>query len=297
MTIKPVILTEKDFVNQEELLYPFEERGLQFGDGVYEVIRIYDGNFYLLDEHIDRLYRSAEAIKIRIPFTKREIKERLEGLLARNKVDVDAKVYLQITRGSAARDHAFPDDIQPNFYAYVKEIPRMMDAMLEGIPVLSQPDIRWDYCYIKSLNLLPNVLAKQEAKEQGCVEALLHKDGVVTEGSSSNVYLVRNGKVYTHPAQKNILHGCVRMRVEQFCKDLGIPFDETAFHLEDIQFADEMFTTSSIMEIMPVVSVDGKIIGDGTPGEVTRKLQEAYEKDAAISDEKSLFQKVIEQDA
>src|SRR5699024_8842456 len=111
-------------------------------------------------------------------------------------------------------------------------------------------DVRWDLCYIKSLNLLPNVLAKQAAKENGCYEAILHKDGIVTECSSSNIYLVKNGKVYTHPATKNILHGCVRMRVEKFAEDLNIPFIEEAFTLDDIKEADELFLSSSTSEVL-----------------------------------------------
>ncbi|MFG6116328.1 D-amino-acid transaminase [Halobacillus sp. MO56] len=297
MAIKPIILSDKEFLNHEELHYPFEERGLQFGDGVYEVIRVYDGNYYLMEEHIDRLFRSVEAIKITMPFSKEELKGLLQQLLEKNQVDQDAKVYLQITRGSAARDHAFPVDVKPNFYAYAQEFSRNLPAMWNGGSVLSHPDRRWDWCYIKSLNLLPNVLAKQEAKENGCMEAILHKDGVVTEGSSSNAYLVRDGKIYTHPAKKNILHGCVRMRVEQFCDDLGIPFVEEAFRVEDIQHADEMFITSSTAEVTPVTHFDGKKIATGSPGEVTRKLQYAYEKDAGIPTAKSLFESVEKQNA
>ncbi|MFD1017685.1 D-amino-acid transaminase [Thalassobacillus hwangdonensis] len=292
MAISPYILTEKDFVAQEKLQYPFEERGLQFGDGVYEVIRVYQGDYYLLDEHLDRLYRSAEAIKIQIPFTREEMDRRLHDLLERNDIQTDAKVYLQMTRGSAARDHAFPEGVVPNFYAYVQEFPRNLEALRQGGAVHAYPDIRWDYCYIKSLNLLPNVLAKQEAKEKGCFEALFHKDGEVTECSASNAYLVKDGKVYTHPTKKNILYGCVRLRIEKFCNDLGIPFIETPFRLEDIKEADEMFSSSSVMEIMPILKVDDTVIGEGTPGSITKQLQKAYETDAGIKEANSIFHKV-----
>ncbi|GGC73419.1 D-alanine aminotransferase [Thalassobacillus devorans] len=297
MAIKPIILSGKEFVNHDELSYPFEERGLQFGDGVYEVIRVYSGSYYLLNEHVDRLFRSAAAIKIALPFSKNELRELLDQLLEKNMVDMDAKVYLQVTRGSAARDHAFPADVAANFYAYAQELPRNLVAMKSGGSVISHKDLRWDWCYIKSLNLLPNVLAKQEAKESGCVEAILHKDGLVTEGSSSNAYLVRDGKVFTHPAKENILHGCVRMRVEQFCRDLDIPFVEDAFRVEDIQYADEMFISSSTAEITPVIEFDGKKIGNGVPGEVTQKLQHAYEQDAGIPMANSLFESMERQNA
>src|SRR5699024_3357025 len=151
-------------------------------------------------------------------------------------------------------------------------------------------DIRWEYCFIKSLNLLPNVLAKQEAKDHHCYEAILHKDGLVTECSASNVYLVKNGSIYTHPATENILHGCVRMRVEQFTNDLQIPFIEEAFRIEDIGKADELFLTSSTSEVLPIIEVDGQQIADGKPGNITKKLQAAYEKDANILNKSTVNQ-------
>ncbi|MBU5465642.1 D-amino-acid transaminase [Virgibacillus sp. MSJ-26] len=283
MSVYPVIISQMKFVHRDSLNYPFEERGLQFGDGVYEVIRIYSGQYYLLDEHVDRLFRSAEAIKIELTFTKEECREYLLELLKRNKMDVDGKVYLQVTRGSATRDHVFPADTPANIYAYVVKVPRPLGKLANGVGTITHPDVRWDYCYIKSLNLLPNVLAKQEAKENNCYEAILHKDGVVTECSSSNVYLVKDGKIYTHPSSKNILHGCVRMRIEQFAKDLNIPFIEEPFTIGGIEDADELFLSSSTSEVLPIVTVDDLTINGGTPGPITKKLQETYEKDAQIT--------------
>ncbi|WP_163971403.1 D-amino-acid transaminase [Oceanobacillus halotolerans] len=282
MSVYPITLSQTTFVHRDSLKYPFEERGLQFGDGVYEVIRIYNGQYYLLTEHVDRLFRSAEAIKMELPFSKEEITNQLIELLERNDMNNDGKVYLQATRGSAPRDHVFPKDAEANFYAYVLDLPRNMDNFRNGVGTITHEDLRWANCYIKSLNLLPNVLAKQTAKENGCYEAILHKDGVVTECSSSNIYLVKDGKIYTHPTTKQILHGCVRIRVEQFVKSLEIPFIEEAFTLNDIQTADELFLSSSTSEVLPVVSVDGKTIQDGKPGSITKQLQHEYEKDANI---------------
>lgn len=289
MGIYDSLLTEEGFVHQDDLRYPFEERGLQFGDGIYEVIRVYGGSYYLIDEHIDRFYRSAEDVKIKPPFEKAQMYDYLEQLLERNEVKGDAKLYIQMTRGSAPRDHAFPEETPANLYAYVKDLPRAKKLMSEGITTITHEDVRWDWCYIKSLNLLPNVLAKQAAKEQGCFEAILHKDGEVTECSSSNIYLVRDGKVYTHPAKKNILHGCVRMRVEEFCNTNKIEFIEESFRVEDFKDADEVFLTSSTSEVMPVLKVDQLTIGDGSPGEVTRILQKSYEQDANLPKEDSIF--------
>ncbi|WP_153465533.1 D-amino-acid transaminase [Sediminibacillus terrae] len=276
------VLSQTNFVNEDELMYPFQERGLQFGDGIYEVIRVYQGHFYLITEHIDRLFRSAEAVKLTLPFTKERLFQLLGDLLKVNQIKGDAKVYLQATRGSALRDHVFPD-VDANFYAYAQETPRPIQKLTNGVAAITQPDVRWQNCYIKSLNLLPNVLAKQEAKEQGAFEAILHRDETVTECSSSNVYLVKDGEIRTHPETNNILHGCVRSRVKVLARQLDIPLLEKAFSTDDLQQADEVFLTSSTAEIMPIVKIDGMKVHKGEPGPVTKKLQKAYEEDAGLT--------------
>ncbi|WP_010529812.1 D-amino-acid transaminase [Lentibacillus jeotgali] len=282
MSVYPIILSQADFTNRDSLTYPFEERGLQFGDGIYEVIRIYQGAYYLITEHVNRLFRSAEAIKIDLPFSRQEITSLLHDLLSQNEMTSDGIVYLQATRGSAPRNHAFPVDTPANVYAYVQDMPRKTKNLTNGVSAITKRDTRWENCYIKSLNLLPNVLAKQAAQENGSYEAILERDGKVTECSSSNVYLVKDGKIYTHPATNRILHGCVRMRVEQFAAGLNIPFVEQAFSIEDIADADEVFLSSSTSEVMPIVEVDGKKIAEGIPGKTTQMLQEAYEVDAGL---------------
>lgn len=286
MSVYPIIMSQGKFTHKDSLTFPYEERGLQFGDGVYEVIRIYDGRLYLLDEHIDRLFRSLEAIQIEIPQTKDETKTLLKELITRNDMEQDGFIYLQVTRGSAARIHTFPENTTPNFYAYLKNQARNLEGIQNGVGAITLPDERWENCYIKSLNLLPNVLAKQTALEKGCYEAILHIDERVTECGSSNVFLVKNEKIYTHPATNRILRGCVRIAVERFLNDLNIPFIEESFTLDDIHHADEMFLTSSMSEVLPIVLVDNKQIADGKPGDISRKLQKAYEKDAQIKLEK-----------
>lgn len=282
MSVYPIMLSQTKFTHRDNLHYPFEERALQFGDGVYEVIRIYNGNYYVINEHIDRLFRSAEAVKIKLPFTKDELSKLLNDLLIKNSVATDAKLYLQVSRGSAPRDHIFPVDVEANVYGYIQDLSRNLDGLQNGVKAITERDIRWEYCFIKSLNLLPNVLAKQTAKEQGAYDAILHKDGIVTECSAANVYLVKDGTIYTYPTTKRILHGCVRMRVEKFVQDLNIPFIEDGFTIDDIAYADEMFLTSSTSEILPIVTVDDAQICNGKPGPITRKLQNAYEEDANI---------------
>ncbi|QTM98505.1 D-amino-acid transaminase [Sediminibacillus dalangtanensis] len=276
------VLSQTNFVNEDELMYPFQERGLQFGDGIYEVIRVYQGKYYLMNEHVDRLFRSAEAVKLTLPFTKEKLFQLLDNLLKVNQVKGDAKVYLQATRGSALRDHVFPD-VEANFYAYVQELPRPIEKLTNGVAAITQPDVRWQNCYIKSLNLLPNVLAKQEAKERGAFEAILHRDETVTECSSSNVYIVKDGKIHTHPETNNILHGCVRSRVKVLARQLDISIIEKAFSIDDLQQADEVFLSSSTAEVMPIVEINGNKVHSGEPGPVTKKLQKAYEEDAGLT--------------
>lgn len=283
MSVYPIILSQTHFTQQEDLTYPFEERGLQFGDGVYEVIRIYDGTYYLLAEHVDRLFRSAEAIKIVLPFSKKEITDLLLNLLDKNGMDSDGIVYMQATRGSAPRTHAFPSETEANVYAYIRDMPRKTDDLSKGVSTITERDTRWENCYIKSLNLLPNVLAKQAAQESNSYEAIFHRDGTVTECSSSNIFLIKNGNIYTHPATKRILHGCVRMRIEQFAANLQIPFIEEAFSTADMAMADELFLSSTTSEVMPIIEVDNKTIAHGKPGSITRKIQKAYVQDAALS--------------
>jgi D-alanine transaminase len=281
-------MTQLKFTHRDRLKYSYEERGVQFGDGIYEVIRVYDGKCYLLKDHVDRLFRSAEAIRLELSFSKEEITDNLLELLNRNQMEKDGHIYLQITRGSAPRTHEFPANVEPNLYAYVKNMPRHTELLNHGVETILTRDVRWENCYIKSLNLLPNVLAKQEAKEQGRFEAILHRDGLVTEGSSSNIFLIKDGILYTHPATNRILHGCVRAAVLGFARKQNIKVVEEAFDVKDIQHADEMFMTSSTSEVMPIVKVDDVTIGDGKPGTVTRSLQQAYEKDASIFERRKL---------
>lgn len=283
MTVYPIVMSQGQLIKKESLQFPFEERGLQFGDGVYEVIRIYNGNFYLLDEHINRLFRSLNAIRLAIPQSYIHIKALLNKLLQKNNVTNDGIVYLQVSRGSAPRTHFFPETNNPNIYAYVQDIPRDTNLLATGVTTMTHPDERWKNCYIKSLNLLPNILAKQKAVENEYFEAIfVNTNNIVTEGTSSNVFLVKDDKVYTHPDTKAILNGCVRMAVKRFCEQLSIPFIEQRFTCLDIPHADELFLTSSISEVLPIIKVNDTVINDGKPGTISKQLQQAYEEDASL---------------
>ncbi|HLQ96886.1 MAG TPA: D-amino-acid transaminase [Pseudogracilibacillus sp.] len=285
MSVYPIIMSQGKFIHKDSLYFPFEERGSQFGDGVYEVIRIYGGAPYLMDEHAARLMRSLAAIRIKLDYSETEVKNLLHTLIEKNDTTEDSFIYLQVTRGSAPRVHTFPENTEPNIYAYIADKARPLNLLTNGAHAITLPDERWDNCYIKSLNLLPNVLAKQKAFDHDCYEAILHRDETVTECSSSNIYMVKDNTIYTHPATNRILHGCVRSAVLRFAKEQGIHVTEIAFSTGDIQEADEMFLSSSTSEIIPVVKVDNQPVADGKPGPVTSKLQQAYEKEIGISSE------------
>ncbi len=273
------IILGDQLLERSDVLIDLEDRGYQFGDGVYEVIRVYGGKLFTMKEHIDRLFQSAKKIKLDISMSPEQIQNLVESLLKENGVNFGS-VYMQVTRGAAPRNHKFPlpaSNTKAVFTAYTNEVPRPQSQLENGVEAITAEDIRWLRCDIKSLNLLPNVLAKQEAADSGCFEAILHRNGIVTEGSSSNAYIVKNNEVMTHPADNLILNGITRQVLATLCKDNGIPFVEKEFEVKDLLHADEVFITSTTSEVMPVIKLDGRAVGNGVPGEITRKLQALFE--------------------
>ncbi|TWT12493.1 D-amino-acid transaminase [Planomicrobium sp. CPCC 101079] len=270
-----VILHNDQFIREEELVISKEDRGYQFGDGIYEVIRVYEGNLYTAKEHIDRFYASAEKIKIVIPYTKDVFHKLVYDLVEKNEINT-GQVYVQITRGASVRQHHFPADTPPVLIGYTKSVERPVELMEAGVRATFIEDIRWLRCDIKSLNLLGNVLAKQEAHDRGFYEAILHRGEVVTEGSSTNMYGIKDGVVYTHPTDNLILPGITRSVILELCKKAGIQVQETAFTKSQALEMDEFFLSSTTAEVMPIIEIDGQPIGGGTPGPLTQKLQEAF---------------------
>lgn len=271
------ILENDQIKNRDDVRIDLEDRGYQFGDGIYEVIRVYDGKPFLMDEHLNRLERSAREIQLTLPMPIDRIKEKLLELLTLEQGNT-CNIYLQVTRGTAPRSHAFSDTHQALLTSYIIPSERPHETLRTGIKAITTEDIRWLRCDIKSLNLLGNVLAKQKAVEHHCGEAIFHRDGIVTEGSSSNFFIVNDKTLHTHPANNLILHGISRAAVIRLAKELGLKVDETAFRREDIYTADEAFLTGTTTEICPVTHVDSRPIGNGRPGAVTRQLQEAFEE-------------------
>lgn len=242
------------WIDPAEACVPLDERGHQFGDGVYEVIRAYGGRPFLLDWHVERLFQSMEALRIRPPFDPDGCKDLIHALIERSG-ESEAAIYLQVTRGSAVRNHLFPEpSVEANVSATVRPVkPGTTEARPGRLLLL--PDERWLNPWIKSLNLLPNVMAKQTALDAGADEALLVRDGCMIEAASSNVWFVVNGELVTAPADRYILAGITRRFVLEMARDLGIPVREEKLRRERLPEVDAIFLTGTMTEVYPIASV------------------------------------------
>jgi D-alanine transaminase len=254
------------------------DRGFLFGDAVYEVLRVYGGRPWLCDEHFERLARSLESIRLHGVDLAR-LRARTFDTLRQSGLR-EATIYIQVTRGAAPRRHAFPDSATPLELLWVQEYadPYTVERR-DGAAVHSTPDIRWERCDIKSTNLLANVLAMQSAKEAGCLEAVFYlPDGTLTEGSHSNLFGVEGGRLRTAPLSPGILPGTTRRLILQLAAEEGIAVDETPPNRNRLEELSEMFLSGTTTEVMPVVRIDGRPVGEGRPGPVTRQLQDAYRR-------------------
>ena len=260
------------FMLLAEAKVSIEDRGFQFGDGIYEVIRTYKGRPFALEAHLTRMERSAMALDLTQPYSKSEWTDHvLEGI--RRAVYPEAKIYIQVTRGVAPRDHAYPVEVSPTVVMTVREFhPLDRSVQSAGVEAMTTEDIRWGRCDIKSINLLANVLARQQAKQAQVFEAILIKAGLVTEGAVSNVMVVKGGVVVTAPEGPQILSGVTRAVVLDLALSEGLPVQERFVSQADLYDADEVFLSGTTVEVLAVVRVDGKIIGDGRPGPITQRL-------------------------
>lgn len=261
----------------EEAVVSVEDRGFQFGDGVYEVIRTYGGRPFHLDAHLARLERSAKAIGLALPQAIEAWRGIIEEGLRLARLP-ESKIYLQVTRGAAPRDHLFPPSTSPTTVMTIRAMRPVEPALRDtGVEAVTAEDQRWGRCDVKSVNLLPNVLVRQAALEQGAFEAILVRDGEVTEGAVSNVVVVRGGVVQTAPEGPRILSGVTRSLVLDLARSLG-SVRERAVTVEELYGADEVFLTGTTIEILPVVRVDGRTIGPGVPGAVTKSLYGLFQR-------------------
>jgi D-alanine transaminase len=256
-----------------------EDRGYQLADGVYEVVAVHDGRFVDDQPHLDRLDRSLFELHIAWPMTPAALKLVMRELVRRNRLR-NGILYLQVTRGVAPRDHAFPKTrVAPGLVMTTKRVKTLPStAVRDGVAVITIPDIRWGRCDIKSVALLPNVLGKQAAHEAGAFEAWqVTASGVVTEGTSTNAWIVtREGKVVTHPPGPQILNGVTRLTVLRLAAESQIAVEERPFTFEELRSAREAFLTSTTSHVLPVTRVDGELVGDGKPGRIARRLRELY---------------------
>jgi D-alanine transaminase len=252
-----------------------EDRGSQFADGVYEVVRLYDGKPFTLAEHLERLRKSATSIQIPIPLAPAALADEIRKFIPKTGVG-EGMVYLQLTRGVCPRNHLFPEGgCKPTLYFYARPLPKVpAPGEGPGAKLWSIPDERWKRCWIKSIALLANVLAKNEAVSKGADEALFVDDGVVNECSASNFYAVIGGRVVTHPVGPKVLPGITRAVLLEVAADLGVPMDERPLREDEAIAADEVFITSTTREVGWVSTWNGQTVGGGKCGPVTRKLHE-----------------------
>lgn len=266
------------FLPKDEVRISPDDRGFLFADGLYEVVRSYDGRLFELDAHMGRLSRGLEAVRIAgvaIPALREVIPRLLE---MNNLASGEATVYIQVTRGAAPRVHAFPDpEVPATVYAEPRRFTRRGDPTV-GVSVITVPDTRWARCDIKSVSLLPNCLANQHAREAGAIEAVFVRDGVALEASASSFFAVFGGEVRTAPATNYILPSISRAVVLKICGEAGIPARETPVLIDQLGEADELFLAGTTLEVMPIVSVDGRPVAGGVPGPISLKLGNLFQQ-------------------
>ena len=274
---KDIVYVNGRFLPRGEARVSVEDRGFVFGDGVYEVLRVINGRLFATTFHNERLERSLKGILIELKGEDSPARFVDVGkqLLRENALlDGEATLYMQVTRGATTRAHYFPPpDITPTVYISVARFTPNTGLAESGAGAITHPDLRWGRCDLKTLNLLPNVLASQVAKERGAFEAMLIRDGVVTEGAKTNFFGVVDGTLRTHPCDTHILPGITRSVLRQLAREVGIDVDETPITVKEIPRLSELFLTGTTTDVMPVVSLDGKPVGKGKPGALTRKLQ------------------------
>jgi D-alanine transaminase len=277
-----IVYLNGTFVPIDEACVSVMDRGFLFGDGVYEVIPVYGGRLFRLRHHLKRLQNSLEGIRLINPCSNDEWQAILSELVARNRTQAgahnDQSVYLQVTRGVApARDHGFPERVTPTVFAMSSPIAEP-DPVIEtqGIAAVTLDDTRWQMCNIKAITLLPNVLLRQEASEKSAAEAILIREGLVIEGSASNVFVIKNGLIQTPPHGPLMLPGITRDLVLELSGRHRLPWQETDLPESALRTADEIWITSSTREIVPVTRLDGHPVGDGGPGPLWRTLIAHY---------------------
>ncbi|MEM1064038.1 MAG: D-amino-acid transaminase [Pseudomonadota bacterium] len=266
-----------EYLPEEEAKVSVFDRGFLFADGVYEVTSVLDGKLIDFEGHAQRLERSLGELEMENPVTADELLQIHRELVARNGID-EGLVYLQITRGAADRDFAYPDGAEPTIVLFTQAKPGLAEsaASKAGIKVISIPDIRWGRRDIKTVQLLYPSMGKMAAKKAGADDAWMIEDGEVTEGTSNNAYIVKGRTIVTRHLGNEILHGITRAAVLRFAREAQMEVEERAFTIDEAKAADEAFVTSASSFVMPVVEIDGQALGNGAPGPVATRLRDIY---------------------
>jgi len=272
-----VAIIQDKILSIEELEPVYFDRGIYFGDGVYEVLRSYDGKIFALEEHLQRFANSLAAIGIS-GVDIEEVRGRVCKAFETAGIP-NAKIYFHITRGSAPRNHSWDANLKPNFFLTITDLADDTDEKTKGIAVSTHPDWRWKRCDIKSLNLLANVLASQDAAQKGCAEAILvDEGGLITEGAHSAFFAIFGQKLQTAPLTSNILPSITRKFAIEAGRNIGLELIEKSLTPKQAQGVDELFIAVTTKDIVPVVRFDGQVIGDGKPGKYTKLLIQEFRK-------------------
>lgn len=269
----------EQFLNLSEIKLSPLDRGFLFADGVYESIRTYNKRLFRYEDHLERLKRSLK--ETRIEFSNLDaIENIIYELMTKNNIEDEALAYLQITRGTAfPRTHSFPKEkTSPTVFISVQVLKESTEEQTNGVKVILQEDVRWLRCDVKSISLLPVVLASQKATEENAAEAILVRDGMITEGTHTNFFAIKNETVYTAPKSRLILEGITRKAVLELCYKFKIDYREEFIYKDDLKSFEEFFITSTTKEITPVTSIDYWIVNNGEPGKVTKSLQSLFKK-------------------
>jgi len=267
-------------VDKSDMTVDYNDRGYNFGDGIYEFVRVYNGKLFALDEHLDRLEFSAKLLDMNLGYSRNEIRQFFWDLVEENQVK-GGHVYIQLTRGDGfPRNHNYPsfEKQKPVISGNISKYARNTEKIENGVKAILYPDIRWNMCNAKSLNLLPNCLASHAARKIGADKAILYRNGFITEERAGNVLIVKNGEVFTTPDGPEILQGITKLIVLRLCKKLGIPYEERSFTINELLEADEVVVMDSKTECAPVIQVEDRVIGSGKRGTITARIDQAYKE-------------------
>jgi D-alanine transaminase len=272
-----IVYLNGEFLPEEQASVSVLDRGFLFGDGIYEVIPVYGGHLFRLDQHLDRLDTSLAAIRLNNPLNHGQWSALLNELVSKNGGG-NLSVYLQITRGPAKRDHALPEIVKPTVFAMCNLVAPLSEEVREkGVAAITLEDIRWKNCHIKAIALLPNVLLRQQAIDSGAMESILIREGLATEGAASNLFIVKDEKLITPPKGPLLLPGITRDLVLELAHENNIPCAEHVISEQELHNADELMLTSSTREILPVTKLDDHPVGEGKPGALWKRIMELYQ--------------------